>query len=95
MKVEEGCHIVAGYVPTAFSGERRGGVRKSQPAGETRQIREGEMLSGRVDPLVATPEWAFGDQALSAFELDFLGSGERLRLPLGRAWGTHALSGLP
>jgi hypothetical protein len=38
---------------------------------------------------VATPEWAFGDEALSVFDLDFLISGERLRLPLGKAWNTR------
>ncbi|WP_405852345.1 TnsA-like heteromeric transposase endonuclease subunit [Streptomyces sp. NBC_00090] len=29
---------------------------------------------------------AYGDEALSAFELDFLGDGERRRLPLGASW---------
>jgi hypothetical protein len=38
---------------------------------------------------VVTPVRAFGDEALSAFELDFLRSGERLRLPLGKAWNTR------
>ncbi|GED88243.1 TnsA-like heteromeric transposase endonuclease subunit [Streptomyces sp. 6-11-2] len=38
---------------------------------------------------MAVPVRAFGDEALSAFELDFLRSGERLRLPLGRAWNTR------
>ncbi|MGW4684837.1 TnsA-like heteromeric transposase endonuclease subunit [Streptomyces sp. NPDC004244] len=38
---------------------------------------------------MATPVRAFGDAALSAFELDFLRSGERLRLPLSEAWNAR------
>ncbi|MFE6895188.1 hypothetical protein [Streptomyces sp. NPDC057694] len=38
---------------------------------------------------MATPARAFGDEALSVFELDSLGSAERLRLPLGKAWNVR------
>ncbi|MEU2835195.1 TnsA-like heteromeric transposase endonuclease subunit [Streptomyces lavendulae] len=38
---------------------------------------------------MATPARAFGDEALSAFELGFRRSGDSLRLPLGKAWNVR------
>ncbi|MFE0732974.1 TnsA-like heteromeric transposase endonuclease subunit [Streptomyces antibioticus] len=45
--------------------------------------------------MVGAPALAYGDAALSAFELDFLDAGERRREPLGRAWSTRFEVGDP
>ncbi|WP_447039885.1 TnsA-like heteromeric transposase endonuclease subunit [Streptomyces sp. DSM 118878] len=44
---------------------------------------------------MGAPALAYGDAALSAFELDFYDAGERRREPLGRAWGTRFEAGDP